>query len=296
LMNAMTAAMKHNAMDPKDGTTWGKNKIFLADVYNALISDLFEEDPDTINVMKQILEPYATREGHYYALFNTPVSLDFSNDINTIVFGTSQFSADPKFNFLAYHFALKIAAQHAIRSFVTNQGKYTPYHIVIDEASQILVTPTIVGAMAKMMSLFQTYGISLHLAFQDMNAITHADTLSRGAVIGSGNTLSSVIPTYWLFKQEMNSARVAGEALNLNPQEVAELPQLGIGECILAFTGEKKIPIVIEVPEIFHDMFRTDPDKMQALVQEMLDDEAVSAPVAANEVEQYEEKLSGIFG
>jgi len=43
-------------------------------------------------------------------------------------------------------------------------------------------------------------------------------------------------------------------------------------------------------------MFRTDPDKMQALVQEMLDDEAVSAPVAANEVEQYEEKLSGIFG
>ena len=299
LMNALSQAMQECDMDPHDGSTWGKNKIFLTDVYHTLSSpESFQDNPEIIKMMLKTLEPYGTKNGHYFAMFNTPVNLEFTNDINTIVFGTSQFAADPKLNFLAYHFALKMASQHSLRSFVMDEGQYTPYHIVIDEASQILVNASIVGAVAKMLSLFQTYGISLHMAFQDMNAIANADSLTRGTSSGSSNTLSSLIPAYWLFKQEPNSAKAAGQLLNLSTEEVQWLTKQGIGQCILVFTGEKRIPIIIKGPDELDDLFRTDPDRMKKIVQSMMDGQEEQADISAGPAieETGSNEYEDIFG
>jgi hypothetical protein len=136
------------------------------------------------------------------------------------------------------------------------------------------------------------------MAFQDMNAIANADSLTRGTSSGSSNTLSSLIPAYWLFKQESSSAKAAGQLLNLSPEEVQWLTKQGIGQCILVFTGEKRIPIIIKAPDELEDLFRTDPDRMKKIVQSMMDgqDEHVDIGVGLAMEEAGEDEYEDIFG
>jgi len=258
---ALEAAMRQKGMDPSDGSTWQSNRVFLSDVYQALVGDLQSQDPATIRAMRLTLEPYAVPQGRYFAMFNTPVELDLGNAITTLTLGLSNLAAEKNLARLALQFALKMAAQYAIRSFLRAGEGYQPYHILIDEASQIIVTPSTAASVARMLSLFPAYGISLHMAFQDFKAIQVADTLVGAAAADSANTLSALIPCFWLFRQSADSAARAADSLTLSPAETHSLPGSPAGHCILAFSGDIHIPLAIRVHEALHPYLCTQPEE-----------------------------------
>jgi hypothetical protein len=207
---ALIRAMELKGMDREDPETWEPNKIFLSDVFDVLAREMIQEDPQTIGLMTGTLEQYATPAGLDYATYNTPTDLDLDNDLVTITFGISQFSTDTRQKTLSYHFALRMAAQYAIRKFLFS-GDETPqpFHIVIDEASQILTNASLVASVVRMISLLPAYGISVHLAFQDMKALERIEQWELGQGVDSTNTLLGTIPAFWMFGQERTSAAKA---------------------------------------------------------------------------------------
>jgi len=276
LTNALKKAMTTAGMDPKNPTTWAPNKIFLSDVYQVLIREMYMEEPETIKFMRHILEQYADPSGQYFSQYNTPNDFNFDNDIITAIFGLSQFSDNTTSRTLASHFALRIASQHAIRSFLTDKEP-RPFHIIIDEASQMLTTASLVSSVVRMLSLLPAYGISVHLAFQDIRALINADNLlGNGSDVESTNTLMGTIPAYWMFHQEPRSADLATKVLNLSDKDGAMIANMPKGNCILAFPrANLRIPLRIIVSKDMEAMFNTDAHHMKRIVNQMIEEDAL---------------------
>jgi hypothetical protein len=271
LIRALQIAMRAKGMSPSDPTTWVPNGIFLRDVYQALARELVHEDPDTVGLIRNNLMQYGDPDGQYYQLYNTASELDLESDLVVITFGLSQFSADERLKSLAYHFALRIAAQHAVRSFIFSP-EVTPHHIVIDEASQMLTSSALVGSVVRMLSLLPAYSISVHLAFQDMFALERADGLGAREGAGSMNTLLGTIPAYWLFGQEPESAARASEILKLSTQEQALITRRVPGSCLVVFPSVGiRLPLHVKVPPAFLNLFKTDAAAMRLMLDEALD-------------------------
>ncbi|MCB2160637.1 hypothetical protein KQH40_00965 [bacterium] len=266
LIRALQKAMRNKNMDPNDPTTWEPNGLFLRDVYQVLARELLHEAPDTINVMVNNLMQYGDPAGQYYKLYNTISDLDLSSDLVVITFGLSQFSADERVKSLAYHFALRIAAQHAIRNFIFSE-EVTPTHIVIDEASQMLTSSALVSSVVRMLSLLPAYNISVHLAFQDMFALERADALGASEGSGSMNTLLGTIPAYWLFNQEPESAAKAVKILKLPAHEQGMIAGNLPGNCLVVFqTVGMRLPVSVKVPPTFLQLYKTDAEAMRRML------------------------------
>lgn len=267
LTTALKRAMVLKGMDPKDPQTWEANRIFLYDVYEVLTREMFDQDPETIRLMQAVLEQYAAKDGQYFDQYNTPNTFSLDADLITATLGLAQLSADPAPRAITGHFALRLAANHAVRSFL-NSSQPTPFHIVIDEASQLLTTPALVSSVVAMLSLLSAYGISVHLAFQDMEAITRADDMVSSEGAQSANTLSAVLPAYWLFNQGADSAAAAVRLLSLPPELKFRIEQNPKGHCLLAFAGRSlAIPIEIIAPEAVRPLLATDPESMHRMLR-----------------------------
>jgi hypothetical protein len=220
--------------------------------------------------MAGVLEQYAAKSGQYFERYNTPNDFSLDADLVTATFGLANLSMDETAKSLSAHFAMRIAVSHAVRSFLLSPEP-TPFHIVIDEASQILTTPALVASVASMLSLLSAYGISVHLAFQTMDALRRADALGAAEGAASLNSLTGVIPAYWLFHQEPSSAQAAVEMLGFPKGLGPPIVRQGVGACILAFSGaDLRVPLQVRVPEAFQTMFRTDPQAMRGLIEEAL--------------------------
>jgi hypothetical protein len=270
LINALKRALVLSEMDPKDPSTWRPDRVFLADVYEVLTREMLQEEPQTIRMMAGVLEQYAAKSGQYFEQYNTPNDFSLEADLVTATFGLANLSMDETQRSLSAHFAMRLAVSHAVKSFLLSP-RPVRFHIVIDEASQLLTTPALVASVASMLSLLSAYGISVHLAFQTMDAIRRADALGSAEGAASLNTLSGVIPAYWLFHQEPSSAQAAVDMLGLPRVLGPAIVRQGVGACILAFPGaDLRVPLRVRVPEAFHAMFRTDPAAMRALVEEAL--------------------------
>ncbi len=271
LIRALQLAMKRNGMSPDDPTTWSSDGIFLSDVYQVLARDLLHEDPDTVGLITSNLMQYGDPDGQYYPLYNTPSRLDLDHDLVVITFGLSQFSADERVKSLGYHFALRIAAQHAIRNFIFSE-QVTPYHIVIDEASQMLTSSALVSSVVRMLSLLPAYSISVHLAFQDMFALERADSLGVREGAGSMNTLLGTIPAYWLFGQEPESAAKAAQILKLPAREQALISSQTPGSCLVVFPSVgMRLPLMVNVPEAFLNRYKTDAEDMRRMLDQAME-------------------------
>jgi len=131
---------------------------------------------------------------------------------------------------LAQHFALHIAATQAIRRFLASSTP-SPTHIILDEASQGLVDEYMVRTVVKMLSTLPAFGVTLHLAFEDANALVKADRFGQSGGCGaqSVNTLLGILGTYWLFFQAPASGHEIGEHLELSRKEVGALSRLNLG-------------------------------------------------------------------
>ena len=281
LINAFRRAMETKGMDPKDPRTWKANEVFLNDVYETLTREMMHEDTQTVKMMGQLLEQYADKNGQYYEQYNTPNTFSLDSDLITATFGLAQLGADVMTKSLASHFAMRIAIQHAVRSFLLEDVP-PPYHIVIDEASQLLTTSAVVSNVISMLSLLSAYDISVHLAFQDIKALTRADSLGAMDGAASMNTLMGVIPAYWIFHQEPSSAQYIVETFNLPQEEQKIIVQNRVGQCILMFPKVGlRIPIVVQVPEQFTDMYRTDPEFTKRMIENALRRKVEPAATAA---------------
>jgi hypothetical protein len=267
-------AMQLKGLNPKNAATWKPNQVFLYDVYEVLTREMLDQDPKTVRMMAAVLEQYATKDGQYFEQYNTPYEFSLDADLITATFGLAQLSADKKGRSITAHFALRLAVQQAVRAFLSAPNPI-PFHIVIDEASQLLTTPVLVSSVAAMLSLLSSYGISVHLAFQDMQAIEQADQFAALEQGESLNRLSAVIPAYWLFHQEPASAEAAVRLLRLPPEEARRIVANRVGQCLLAFPKiDLRIPLAIIVPEAFHELFRTDPTAMRGMIESSLSEPA----------------------
>jgi hypothetical protein len=271
LTNALKGAMQNAGMDPKNASTWLPNRVFLSDVYAFLTGEAQAEDREILHSMAQVLEQYAAKTGQFFERYNTPNDFTLDGDLVTATFGLSQLNPDTTGRAIAAHFAMRLAVNRAVRAFLLSKEPI-PYHIVIDEASQLLTSPALVSSVVSMLSLLSAYGISVHLAFQTMEAISRADEMAEGVEGASSlNTLSGVIPAYWLFHQEPASAQACARLLDLPPEEARFLVRNRVGEAILVFPKSSlRIPLVIRVPEAFHPLFATDPASMRAQIEQAL--------------------------
>jgi hypothetical protein len=268
LIRALQLAMRQAGMPPDDPDSWRPDGLFLSDVYQVLARELMTEDPATVQLIVHNLMQYADPEGQYYRLYNTPTVLDLARDLVVITFGLSQFSADERVKALAYHFALRTAAQHAIRSFIFSPEP-VPCHIVIDEASQMLTTSALVSSVVRMLSLLPAYNISVHLAFQDMFALERADSLGAREGAASMNTLLGTLPAYWLFNQEPESAARAAQLLRIPAAERNLITGREPGSCLAVFpSAGLRLPLSVHVPPAFLDLFRTDAAAMRRMLDQ----------------------------
>jgi len=285
LIKALRLAMMQNGMDPKDTRTWKPNAVILEDVYNVLVRELRTENPETVKLIAGNLDQYAHPDGQYYKTYNTRTEIDLDSHMVAISFGLTQFLTDPKTKALAYHFAIRMAAQHAIRTFIFSE-KVVPIHIVIDEASQVLISADLVSTVARMLSLLPAYNVSLHLAFQDTNAIFRADSLKMANHLDSGNTLAGTIPAYWLFRQEPESMAAACQALNI-PRSIGQsITNAQPGEGLIVMGGgELRIPIKIVPPSMFFDAFQTDPEAMRRMFDDAFRPENLAAEITDNSIQ-----------
>jgi hypothetical protein len=195
-------------------------------------------------------------------------------DMVAFVFGLTQFSGDKTLRGLAYHFAFRLAYERAVMAFILDKST-RPFHIIIDEASQVLVSAPLVSSVVNMMSQLAKYNVSVHLAFQDMEAIEAADNRLRiysGGWIESTNTLRGTIPGYYLLKMSNSSAEKAAALLKLEPQEARSLTQHNprAGQCTLVIQGlEQHIPLFLLVPENFKPEFETRAEEQKARIDQM---------------------------
>jgi hypothetical protein len=264
LTRALRMAMEHKGMDAQDASTWEANRVFLADVYAVLAQELRQEDPGTVNIIASTLREHATEEGQFYAQYNTPRQVSLQSDLAVIQFGLSGIHVAGFERALAHHFALRIAATQAIRRFLTSSTP-SPTHIILDEASQVLVDEYMVSTVVKMLSTLPAFGVTLHLAFQDANALVKADRFGQSGGNGaqSVNTLLGVLGTHWLFFQTPASAHEIGERLELSREEVGSLSRLKVGEAVLVLPDQQHLPVRVLVPPPWMPAFETDMVSMQ---------------------------------
>jgi len=264
LTRALRMAMEHKGMDAQDPSTWEADRLFLADVYAVLAQELRQEDPGTINIIASTLREHAAENGQFYGLYNTPRQVSLGSDLAVIQFGLSGIHVAGFERALAHHFALRIAASQAVRRFLAS-SRPTPTHIIVDEASQVLVDEHMVSTVVKMLSTLPAFGVTLHLAFQDAHALVKADRF--GQVGGNGaqsvNTLLGVLGTHWLFYQAPASAREIGEQLELNREEVSSLSRLKVGEAVLVLPDQQHLPLRVVVPPPWMPAFETDMGSMR---------------------------------
>lgn len=259
LTRAMRMAMEHKGMDAQDASTWAANRLFLADVYAVLAQELRQEDPGTVNIIASTLREHATEEGQFYSQYNTPRQVTLKSDLAVIQFGLSGIHVTGFERALAHHFALRIAASQAIRRFLASSTP-SPTHIILDEASQVLVDEYMVSTVVKMLSTLPAIGVTLHLAFQDAHALVKADRFGQSGGNGaqSVNTLLGVLGTHWLFFQAPASAHEIGECLELSREEVGSLSRLKVGEAILVLPDQQHLPLRVVVPPPWMPAFETD--------------------------------------
>ena len=264
LTRALRMAMEQRGMDAQDASTWDSNRVFLADVYAVLAQELRQEDPGTVNIIASTLREHATEEGQFYAQYNTPRQVSLQSDLAVIQFGLSGIHVAGFERALAHHFALRIAATQAIRRFLTSSTP-SPTHIILDEASQVLVDEYMVSTVVKMLSTLPAFGVTLHLAFQDANALVKADRFGQSGGNGaqSVNTLLGVLGTHWLFFQAPASAHEIGERLELSREEVGSLSRLKVGEAVLVLPDQQHLPLRVLVPPPWMPAFETDMVSMQ---------------------------------
>ena len=259
LTRALRMAMEHKGMDAQDASTWEANRLFLADVYAVLAQELRQEDPSTVNIIASTLREHATEEGQFYTQYNTPRQVTLQSDLAVIQFGLSGIHIAGFERALAHHFALRIAATQAIRRFLASSTP-SPTHIILDEASQVLVDEYMVSTVVKMLSTLPAFGVTLHLAFQDANALVKADRFGQSGRNGaqSVNTLLGVLGTHWLFFQAPASAHEIGERLELSREEVGSLSRLKVGEAVLVLPDQQHLPLRVLVPPPWMPAFETD--------------------------------------
>ena len=264
LTRALRMAMEQRGMDAQDASTWEANRVFLADVYAVLAQELRQEDPGTVNIIASTLREHATEEGQFYAQYNTPRQVSLQSDLAVIQFGLSGIHVAGFERALAHHFALRIAATQAISRFLTSSTP-SPTHIILDEASQVLVDEYMVSTVVKMLSTLPAFGVTLHLAFQDANALVKADRFGQSGGNGaqSVNTLLGVLGTHWLFFQAPASAHEIGEHLELSREEVGSLSRLKVGEAVLVLPDQQHLPLRVLVPPPWMPAFETDMASMQ---------------------------------
>ncbi|KAA3643983.1 MAG: hypothetical protein DWQ07_17860 [Chloroflexi bacterium] len=274
LIDAMTMAMNDKDMHPEDTRTWKPNGLLLADVYEVMARSLLHEDPMLVANMQKILKPYAVPGGLYFKKYNTPVEMDLDSELVAITFGLSQFSSDRRKTALAYHFALRLTMQQALRSFILSEEEHPrPFHIVIDEASQMLVTASLISSVVRMLSILPAYDIFVHLAFQDFKALMRTDSITIGEESDSLNTLVGTIPAFWLFNQQYESALVGCQALNLEAEEANQIKKLSVGSCLLVFPqADIRLRIQIESPAEMQGLYETDATSMKTMLQEAMVD------------------------
>ena len=272
LTRALRMAMERRGMDAQDASTWEANRVFLADVYAVLAQELRQEDPGTVNIIASTLREHATEEGQFYAQYNTPRQVSLQSDLAVIQFGLSGIHVAGFERALAHHFALRIAATQAIRRFLTSSTP-SPTHIILDEASQVLVDEYMVSTVVKMLSTLPAFGVTLHLAFQDANALVKADRFGQSGGNGaqSVNTLLGVLGTHWLFFQAPASAHEIGERLELSREEVGSLSRLKVGEAVLVLPDQQHLPLRVLVPPPWMPAFETDMASMRRNVAEVMD-------------------------
>jgi hypothetical protein len=160
---------------------------------------------------------------------------------------------------LAHRFALRIAAAQAIRRFLTFSTP-SPSHIILDEASQVLVDEYMVSTVVKMLSTLPAFGVTLHLAFQDAHALVKADRIGQSGGNGaqSVNRPLGVLTTHWLFFQTPASAHEIGERLELSREEVGSLSRLKVGEATLVLPDQQHLPLRVVVPPPWMPAFEPD--------------------------------------
>jgi hypothetical protein len=267
LVSAMQGAMLEKGLDSKDPTTWGNGEIFLRDIYNYLAHNLRDKDQKTIRFMLNVLEQYATVGGQYFEKYNTPDRVSLDAELTLMSFGITQFSQDITAKALSYHFALRVAYQSAIKAFLMGEATQ-PVHILIDEASQMLINGPIVSAVVEMLSLLNTYNISVHLAFQDMNALQKADSFGVQSASNTTNTLQGMLSTFYLFKQTPKSAEASRQMLDMPPAVATAIPSLRTGQCLLVFAGTSiQVPLSIIVPDQLAVLFDTRPEAQKARME-----------------------------
>ena len=259
LTNALKQVMRQNNMDPSDPSTWTQ-AITLGDVYQVLLREMSVQDPDNVRVITATLEQYGDKDGQYYEIFNTETTFDLDSDLIVAQLGLSQFGADPVIKALASHYALRMASQHAIRTFLTQEHETPrPYHIIIDEASQLFVSAQVVTSVTAMLSMFSKFEIALHLAVQDFKALQRAEEMSSVGDLSSTNTLMSVIQAYWFFHQQPQSAHEAANVFSLSQGEQDMIVHSTPGQCLLVMPAiNVNLPLRIVAPDELVELFRTD--------------------------------------
>lgn len=223
LIKAFRGAMEMLQMT-KDVATWEGKDLTLHHVFQYLGQDLTHQYPEIVPLVMATLEQYASPRGEYYQRFNTPVTLDLSNDLTTLTLGMTGLQSDPVQRVMVTYFAIRAASLFSLQSFLGAEGEPPRTHIVVDEASNVMTTAAVVTAVVRMISLLPAFGISVHLAFQDFKALTNADALVSGQVGGGGvaslNTITGTVPAYFLLQQPPRSAQMAAEALGLGQREI----------------------------------------------------------------------------
>lgn len=259
LTRALRLAMERVGMDSQDPSSWDPDRLTLTDVYAVLAQELRQEDTVTAGVITATLQEHATESGQFYALYNTPRRVRLEADLSVIQFGIAGLHVAGFERALAHHFALRLAASAAVGRFLRTPNP-APVHIIVDEASQVLVDEHMVSTVVKMLSTLPSFGVTLHLAFQDAHALARADRFGQAGEgsAQSVNTLLGTLGTYWLFYQTPASAREIGERLELSREEIASLPRLKVGEAILALPDQQRLPVRVVVPQPWLPIFETD--------------------------------------
>jgi len=220
---------------------------------------------------EQILYSSSRRFG-FYAQYNTPRQVSLQSDLAVIQFGLSGIHIAGFERALAHHFALRIAATQAIRRFLASSTP-SPTHIILNEASQVLVDEYMVSTVVKMLSTLPAFGVTLHLAFQDAHALAKADRFGQSGGNGaqSVNTLLGVLGTHWLFFQAPASAHEIGERLELSREEVGSLSWLKVGEAVLVLPDQQHLPLRVVVPPPWMPAFETDMTSMKRNLTDVME-------------------------
>jgi hypothetical protein len=271
LMTALREAMKAKGLDETDISTWKPDRVFLRDVYQQLAQNLQNRDPQLVNTMLNCLRDYCTEDGWYYEHFHGTLAFDLQSDASLFQFGVNAYGSDGIIQTISQFAAFRMIAQQAITSYLLSPD-LKPFHIVVDEASHMLTSGYLIGTIVKYLTKLGSYNIHVHLAFQDMEAITRADErLRESNNAPTTNTLASALSTYFLFMQAPSSAEAAARTLGLTEIEASMIKSFDPGNCILLFTAEAlRFPLQIMVPDAFRDDFSTSVEDQHLRVKRQL--------------------------